>query len=274
MDDIAPKLLEQIQSDFKNRFDKSEKIAILYARIRDGTATYKDADTFAAETGEILAAVFRDNLSSDVLPDGKLYYNIAERILRPTLEHNYELVAGVSADIQNILNKAAGIGIKAVRPELNQDKVQGIIDIASGKEQYDDIAYMLDSPVVNFTQSIVDESVRVNAEFQYRSGMSPKIVRTSSGKCCEWCDGIAGVYNYSEVMNTGNDVFRRHKNCVCLVEFVAGKDIKNTHSKKIADANDIQKRISNSFTKGKELTQRTQEQAKALEEELKGKVKK
>lgn len=274
MEDIAPKLLEQIQLDFQSRFNKSEKIASLYARIRDGTATYKEADAFAAEIGEILASVFKDNLSSNVLPDGKLYYNIAERILRPTLGHNYELVADVTVDVQNILNKSAGIGIKAIKPEVNQDRVQGIIDIASGKEKYDDVAYILDEAVVNFTQSAVTDAVKENADFQYKLGLSPKIVRTSSGKCCDWCEKIAGTYNYEEVRNTGNDVFRRHKNCVCLVELVAGKDIQNTHSKKIAYASDIKKRVSNSFTKGKELTRYTQEQAKALEEKLRGTTKK
>lgn len=233
MDDIAPKLLEQIQSDFQSRFDKSGKIARLYARIRDGTATYKEADAFAVETGEILAAVFKDNLSSDVLPDGKLYYNIAERILRPTLGYNYELVADVSVDIQNILNKTAGIGIKAVRPEINQDRVQGIIDIASGREQYDDVAYILGEAVVNFTQSVVTDAVKKNADFQYRSGLSPKIRRTATGKCCEWCGRLEGVYDYAEVSDTGNDVFRRHKHCRCLVEYDPGEGkLQNVHSKR------------------------------------------
>ena len=47
---------------------------------------------------------------------------------------------------------------------------------------------MLKEPLVNFGQSIVDEAVRSNADFQYKAGLSPKIVRTSTGNCCEWCD--------------------------------------------------------------------------------------
>ena len=88
MEDIAPVLLKKIQQDFQNGFDKSSMIKGLYAKVRDGTATYKEANEFALETGELLAKAYRNNISSDVLPDGKLYYNIAQRILNPTLRNN------------------------------------------------------------------------------------------------------------------------------------------------------------------------------------------
>ena len=79
---------------------------------------------------------------------------------------------------------------------------------------------MLDEPVVNFTQSVVDDSIKKNAECQYQSGLSPKIRRISMGKCCKWCDRLVGTYDYATVRNTGNDVFRRHEHCRCTVEFI------------------------------------------------------
>lgn len=233
MEDIAPKLLERIKSDFEKEFSSDTSVAEIYKKINEGTATYLDANEFSIRAGEILAGVFGRDLSSDILPDGRMYYNIAKIVVEDPLKNNYGIITDVTEDIQNILNKNAGIGIKAIKPEINEDRINGIIDIVSGKEYYDDISYMLDEPVVNFCQSIVDASVRANADFQYKSGLSPKIRRTAEGRCCAWCSKLAGTYDYEKVSGSGNDVFRRHKNCRCTVEYYPGKGGKfqNVYSK-------------------------------------------
>lgn len=242
MEDIAPKLYEKIKKQFDDEIEKNKKLRGLAHKARNGAATYKEAHEFAIESGEILSKVLKNNLSSSVLPDGKLYYNIADRTIRPMLEDLYEKVADYSEDVQTLLNKNQNIGIKAIRAKMNEDKVQGIVDITSGKECFDDIKYMLEGPVVNFAQTTVDDTVRENADFQYKSGLSPKIIRTSTGKCCEWCNKIAGVYEYEKVANTGNDVFRRHKHCRCLVEFDSGnKKRQNVHTKKWSKADESDK---------------------------------
>lgn len=272
MEDIAPKLLKKIQDDFKNKFDNSKIIRELYRKVEQGNATYKEANEFAIEVGELLSGSFKKNLSSSVLPDGRMYYNIADRIIRDTLGNNYELVADISAKIQEILNKKAGIGIKAIKPKINEDKVRGIVDIVSGKEKYDDIAYMLGEPVINFSQSVVNDAVRENADFQYKAGLSPKIIRTSTGKCCEWCDKLAGIYDYEAVSDTGNNVFRRHKYCRCLVEYAPGDGKRqNVHTKQWRK--ETKRRIENSFTQSKERNKKTKEQAQALQEKLSKEVK-
>lgn len=272
MEDIAPKLLKKIQDDFKNKFDNSKIIRELYRKVEQGNVTYKEANEFAIEVGELLSGSFKKNLSSSVLPDGRMYYNIADRIIRDTLGNNYELVADISAKIQEILNKKAGIGIKAIKPKINEDKVRGIVDIVSGKEKYDDIAYMLGEPVINFSQSVVNDAVRENADFQYKAGLSPKIIRTSTGKCCEWCDKLAGIYDYEAVSDTGNNVFRRHKYCRCLVEYAPGDGKRqNVHTKQWRK--ETKRRIENSFTQSKERNKKTKEQAQALQEKLSKEVK-
>lgn len=272
MEDIAPKLLKKIQDDFKNKFDNSKIIRELYRKVEQGNVTYKEANEFAIEVGELLSGSFKKNLSSSVLPDGRMYYNIADRIIRDALGNNYELVADISAKIQEILNKKAGIGIKAIKPKINEDKVRGIVDIVSGKEKYDDIAYMLGEPVVNFSQSVVNDAVRENADFQYKAGLSPKIIRTSTGKCCEWCDKLAGIYDYEAVSDTGNNVFRRHKYCRCLVEYAPGDGKRqNVHTKQWRK--ETKRRIENSLTQSKERNKKTKEQAQALQEKLSKEVK-
>lgn len=226
MEDIAPKLLESIQSDFQKNFDKSAEISSLYKKVRDGTATYSEANDFAIEVGEILSKAFKKNLSSEILPEGRLYYNIARRIIEPMMTNNYDLITNVTTKVQTILNKSAGIGIKAIKPELNQDRVRGIVNRVSNESVFDEVAWILDEPVKVFSQSIVDDSIKVNAEFQYNSGLSPRIERTTSGNCCEWCKRLADTYSYPDVPK---EVYQRHDHCRCKVDYIAGKRRENVH---------------------------------------------
>lgn len=219
-EDIAPGLLERIQQDFEATFQADAEIQAVYRAIESGTATYAQANEFAVRTGELLAQALGSHLSGDVLPDGRMYYNIAQRILTPTFRRNYELISGVTASVQEALNTAAGLGIKAQTPVFPQDRLDGIIDRVSSEEFFDDVSWILQEPVVNFSQSVVDDAVQSNAEFQTEAGLYAMIVRTLNGLGCPWCRALAGFYEYAEAPR---DVFRRHDNCRCTVALETGK---------------------------------------------------
>lgn len=230
--DVAPELLKQIRNDFKIKFEESKRIKELYELITLGSATYREVNEFAIETGRILAIVFANDLSSSVLPDGKMYFNIANRIIPDTLKKNHELVTDAGAQVQKSLNEKAGIRIRAIKPEINQDRIAGLVNKVSSEDLYDSVAWVLAEPVINFTQSIVDDMIKANADFQYDAGMSPVIIRSAESKCCEWCSKLAGRYKYPEVPK---DVYRRHERCRCMVEYDPknGKNrVKNVHTKK------------------------------------------
>lgn len=231
--DIVPELLDAIQTDFNEMFAKDETIQFIKGLIRKGSATYSDMNAYAIRTGELLADVFKRHLTSNDLPDGKMYYNIAERILTPTLKNNHEIIASAAAETQEILNKSAGIRIKAIKPKVNNDRISGLIEKVSEADNFDDVAWVLDEPVINFSQSVIDAAIKESTDFHYRAGLSPKIVRTAVGNVCKWCANLAGTYEYEDVKETGNDVFRRHRFCKCIVEYVppVGKR-RNVHSHK------------------------------------------
>ena len=275
MEDIAPKLLNQIKNDFDIEFKKNKKVQNLQKKILDKKANYQYASEYAIELGRILAGAYKRNLSDDVLPDAKMYYNIAQRIIDPTMRKNYLLISKASCEVQKALNEKSGIGLKAQTPKLNQDRIDGIIEKVTKADKYSDVAWALDEPIVNFSQSVVDDCVRENADFQYNAGLSPKIVRTSSGRCCEWCDQLDGVYDYATLMKNGDTkVFKRHRSCICMVEFIANNQIQNVHSKKYSKRNDIQRRIDNSYTRKKLVTDSTKKQEQGLKGKLTKRIKK
>ena len=86
MTDIAPELFEKLHNAFERERESSGKLAKLEARNRSGKATYHEALDYAATIGEILQKVFKENIKAEDLPDGMMYYNIADRTVRPLLE--------------------------------------------------------------------------------------------------------------------------------------------------------------------------------------------
>lgn len=227
--DVAPDLYEAIMSDFNRRMAADKTIAYIVANGQ----TYVDASEYAVRVGEHLAAAFRNNLSSGVLPDGKMYYNIAERAVRPAIENNRLLVNGISEQVQRTLNESAGIGLAVQTPTPNTDRVDGIINRLTQAEQYDDAAWLLDEPIINISQSFVDDFIRTNAEFHAQSGLPAMITRTTSGECCDWCAELAGRYEYGS-STMPQDIFRRHERCRCMVLYdpADGRGYQNVHSKK------------------------------------------
>jgi len=161
-----------------------------------------------------------ENITAEILPDGKMYYNIANRILNSTLSKNHELISGYAADVQTELNYNAGLRIKGLKPELNQDRINGIIERVSNEDDFDEIKWILDEPIINFSQAIVDDTARVNLDFHAKSGLSPKITRIVVGNCCDWCQELAGTYDYPD--DYPDDIFRRHRFCRCSVEYSPG----------------------------------------------------
>ena len=220
MNDIVPELLELIQKDFRYEINNNAKLKSIRKVIDEGSATYAEANEYAVEVGEILAKIFKRHIKSDILPDGKMYYNIAERLLNPTLNNNHKIVAKVSAEIQEILNKSAGLGLKGIEPQINQLRVDSIINRVANEELFDDVAWILDEPIVNFTHSVVDAAIKYNVSFQGESGLKPTVTRTVHGhKPCAWCRSMAGTFEYP---NVPEDVYRRHDRCRCTVEYDPG----------------------------------------------------
>ena len=155
MEDIVPGLLNEIQDQFDREVAKNDKIKRFRKLVQKGQATYEETNEIAQEIGKILTKAYRDNINSDVLPDGRMYYNIADRVLNPTLRAGYNVAADNAAAMQQQVNNVAGIGIKVQRVQMEQDNIAGIINRISQEENYDDIKWILDAPVRNMVQKAV-----------------------------------------------------------------------------------------------------------------------
>lgn len=248
--DIVPELLEEIKKAFLSKSRESRILQDKLLALKNKKANYKDANEFAEELGKILAEIFKDKIKTEDLPDGKMFYNIAKRIIDPNMHMTFDIVGDYARDIQDLLNKEAGISIAALKADINQDRIDKIVEKVSSYESFDDGKWLLDEPIINFALSIVDSTIQKNADFHYKLGFNPKIVRTEVGGCCKWCKDKAGVYDYELVKDTGNDVFRRHRYCRCTVDYVPDKSRRqDVWSKQWQDSEKIKERkaLANSY---------------------------
>ncbi len=214
--DIVPELLAQIQQDFNQAYKNDTKIQQLADKISSGKADYADAQEFAQRTGELMAAALQKNITADKLPNGQMYYNIADRILGTMLKTDYGIVAKKAAEVQQHLNENAGLGLKAQAADYDEENAKSIIDKVSASEDFNTVSYMLNAPVETFSMKVVDDTIKKNADFHYKAGLKPRIVRSAETKCCDWCASLDGTYEYPGVPK---EVFARHNNCRCTVNY-------------------------------------------------------
>lgn len=249
--DIVPELLQEIQDEFDKLSKQDIDIQRILGVIASGKGTYEDVNEYAIRLGEILSKVYSNKITKELLPDGKMYYNIAKRTIEPTMLKNFELISDASLKVQSSLNKAAKINLKPISPQLNQFKVDSIINKVTSN-QFEKVAFILQDPIIHFSQEIVDDSIKRNAEFHSQTGLHPKITRKVRGGCCEWCMNLAGTYSYPE--DIPDDIYRRHDRCRCEVLYDPGegKQVQNVHTKSWENKKEeIEKRIS--FSNGPQL---------------------
>lgn len=219
-DDIVPELLEKLKESIRNTLKSNDKYQELQGMISNGNATYANTDNLALEYGNAIKKAMQEYVSSATLPDGKMYYNIADRVFDELLTGNYDVISEACIDTQTALNTSANIGLRAQTPTFEQDRIDGLKELASNADQYDNVKKSVENGMVNFSQSIVDNSVKKNAEFQSSLGMHPRIVRKASWGACEWCLALVGSYDYPD--DVPDNVYHRHENCNCTVEYYPG----------------------------------------------------
>lgn len=233
-------VLARIIEEMTAGMNGSRKARQIAEKISSGTATYADAYDYARESSRVMTASMRRNVP-DVLTDGRLFRAEADKVIRVPMEQSGKKVAETAAEIQQQLNEAAGIGIRGIEPEINEDQITGIITDICNADSYEAGKENLFTQVENFLEGTVDDCVRENADFQYKAGLSPTIERKADGKCCEWCSRLVGSYPYEDVKDRGNDVFRRHKNCHCQILYNPGDGSKrrqNVHSRQWTEDQD------------------------------------
>ena len=204
---------EDIKKAFRQTVDNDPDVRKLYEELQR-TPTYGVSMKLASKIGEGLGKVlikYAPELSVDDL-------ELAD-ILPKALGLDQAQVTTACKQVQEAMNKQAGLGVKYKEPKFNMDKALGLADEVRGVTDFEPIAQKFVEQVQNFSESVVDDSIYTNAGTLANAGVKALIVRTAEATACDWCDEVAGTYDYFEVKDKGNDVWRRHLGCHCDIDF-------------------------------------------------------
>jgi hypothetical protein len=225
MSDIVPELEAILSETFANLCMTDSKLKRLQR-----TMTAEGASLYAARLGELAGKAIQSTLTEDVLPDGRLYYNIVERLVMPMMERNFGSITEQSTIVQQVLDEAEGIGIKPIAPKFNSERFENIIGAASSDQlTYAEGIKFLGEPIVNASQCIYDDFIDENARFRQSAGLKCTIIRIPESGCCEWCRDMSGAYEYG---TEPKDIYRRHDRCRCTVTFKSEKYSQNVWTRR------------------------------------------
>ena len=242
-------VVDQIIKDFEERARNDPVLKSLKKTAGKKNASYSIAHRYAVQCNDILNSSIAKYAHKD---DIELKREILSKLFGEGLSKEHDMISGVTEAIQKQINKEAKISLKALKPKLDRDRIQGLTKHFVGNPYDTDV---IDEVLLkkihdfteNFSLNVVDDAIKDNAEFQSRAGLHAVIVRIASSDACEWCANLAGVYDYEEVKETGNPVFLRHTRCTCEVTYKCDRDSTylNVHDKKTTySTEEMQKRIA------------------------------
>lgn len=120
-------------------------------------------------------------------------------------------------------------------------RIEGIIDRLTDAESFDDIKWIVGDGIIrNYAQSIVDDHIKANAEFQGNAGLEVTVERVSVGETCKWCLARCGKFTYPDVPK---GIWDRHVDCDCYIIYDNGR-VKQTLTGKDTKWNVVSEEVS------------------------------
>lgn len=230
MADIGAELLEKIRAEFQKTCKSDKYIQSVLKKIEGSTAKMEEVALLSKQLGLRASQAIGAYVNAGALPDGKMYYNIADTILSGVLKDNYDIINSAAAECQKALDSQAGINIRPQQAEFPAERVQAVANAASVPDIAEEVMIRrMTSPTQNITESFYNDYVEANVKFRSDAGLDCYIIRNDHGGCCAWCSKLAGKYHYPE--DVPKDVYRRHDNCGCTVTYLNGKKAQNVWDK-------------------------------------------
>lgn len=230
MADIGAELLEKIRAEFQKSCKADKYIQSVLKKIEGGTAKMEEVALLSKQLGFRVSQAIGAHVNVAALPDGKMYYNIADTILTGVLKDNYDVINSAAAECQKALDSQTGINITPQQAAFPTERVQAVVNAASVPDIAEEVMIRrMTAPAQNITESFYNDYVQTNVKFRSDAGLDCYIIRNDHGGCCEWCAKLAGKYHYPE--DVPKDVYRRHDNCGCTVTYLNGRKAQNVWDK-------------------------------------------
>ena len=170
---MDPLTYEDIKEPFLRALNLDRRASYLIAEIEAGRGTYDMASEYAARVGENLAKVLRRHAPVESIAEWDL-----ENLIPQSLGLDQSIVVYACEQVQTAMNADAGIGIRYQVPQFDRSRAYGLVPELQDNPEFTNIERSFYDQLVNFSQNIVNESIRDNAEVMARAGIKTMVIRT------------------------------------------------------------------------------------------------
>lgn len=213
---MMSEVYEKLSKILDERLKNDSRLKRIAEKIRNKTADFSDTFEYSQIVSKHLSDVLQENVGQITNPLGK------ELVCKELLRRQYDSINDVLGKVQVIVDEALRIRIKARKAKFPEKRVEKVAhSLEDPTVPVETIKRRAGAPVENVSNSFHDDYIKENASFRNDAGLQTYIVRTTDGKCCEWCTRMAGTYIYGE---EPEDVYRRHDNCDCKILYENEKE--------------------------------------------------
>lgn len=181
----------------------------LLKSIDSGKANFRDTAQYSIRYSHQLGNILSENVL-DIPPD------VRETAAEELLKYGYDDMNTILAEVQKSLDEQAGIHIRPQKSDFPSERVQQFAHSLIDPTVEDSvIKRRARSGSETITKSFHDSFIKKNAQFRNDAGLKCYITREGSN-CCKWCSEVAGRYEFG---SQPSDIFRRHDNCDCTIDY-------------------------------------------------------
>lgn len=136
--DVAPELYKEIERKFRTAIALDPIVRSANKKANDRTLVQSDVWNYGKRVAKHAGDALRSTLTTEKLPDGKLYWNIATRTVEPFTILVYNMLADKMALAIEIMWRKQGIGLKAKGARLSKDRLSAFLNKLVRIEEHDD----------------------------------------------------------------------------------------------------------------------------------------
>ena len=129
MKDVAPELLEKLNKTFGQKVAIDPQIRSYKKKLEAGKLTERDCALYIRKVVSIASASVTDVMKPKNLPDGKLYWNIAEAVIVPFLKGVIVQMNNIAASTMKDSDKKQNINIKIQKLRYPDGQIRSYLNM-------------------------------------------------------------------------------------------------------------------------------------------------
>lgn len=129
MKDVAPKLLEKLNKTFGQKVAIDPQIRSYKKKLEAGKLTERDCALYIRKVVSIASASVTDVMKPKNLPDGKLYWNIAEAVIVPFLKGVIVQMNNIAVSTMKDSDKKQNINIKIQKLRYPDGQIRSYLNM-------------------------------------------------------------------------------------------------------------------------------------------------